>query len=137
MLLSSEDSSEYFQNKPNSFTIQLNKQIQFDGYWTVALTEFNVESLLSTSTIHEIFVCCNFCEETIVGSKELPVLRRIYLREKSPGNMIFTFPYYIPMKIGQLQQISLYITDKDGNLVSFINGPVNISLHFKKFPYIL
>lgn len=137
MLLSSEDSSEYFQNNPNNFTTQLNKQIQFDGYWTVALTEFNAESWLSTSKIHEIFVCCNICEETIVGSKEMPLLRRIYLEQKTTGNMIFTLPYYIPVKIAQIQQISLYIMDRDGKLVSFLNGAVNISLHFKKFRYIL
>ena len=137
MLLSSEDSSDYFQNKPNNFTIQLNKQIQFDGYWTVALTEFKVESWLTTSKIQEIFVCCNVCEETIVGSKEMPLLRRIYLEPKTTGHAIFTLPYYVPVKIAQIQQISLYITDRDGKLVSFLNGAVNISLHFKKFPYIL
>lgn len=51
--------------------------------------------------------------------------------------MIFSLPYYIPVKIAQIQQISLYITDKDGTLISFLNGAVNVSLHFKKFPYIL
>ena len=42
-----------------------------------------------------------------------------------------------PMKIGQLQQICIYITDRAGNLVSFLDGPVSVTLHFKKFPYVL
>lgn len=31
MVLTSTDSSDYFDNKPNSYRVQLNKQIQFDG----------------------------------------------------------------------------------------------------------
>lgn len=137
MVLTSTDSSDYFDNKPNSYRVQLNKQIQFDGYWTVALTEFSSESwITSEKKKSELFVCCDICEETLIGAKEAPLLRRIYLGQK-PGNITYTLPYYIPVKIGQLQQIGIYITDRDGNLVSFLDGPVTVTLHFKKFPYVL
>lgn len=136
MVLTSTDSSEYFENKPHCFRVQLNKQIQFDGYWTVALTEFSTESLISSKKKSELFVCCDICEESIVGGKEAPLLRRIYLG-KNPKNITYSQPYYIPVKIGQLQQIAIYITDRDGNLVSFLNGPVTVTLHFKKIPYVL
>lgn len=33
-------------------------------------SEFNVKSWLTTSKIHEICVCCNVCEETIVAIEE-------------------------------------------------------------------
>lgn len=137
MVLTSMDSSEYFENKPNCFRVHLSKQIQFDGYWTVALTEFSTESwTTSNKTKSELFVCCDICEETIIGGKEAPLLRRISLGEK-PENITYTLPYYIPVKIGQLQQIAVYITDREGNLVSFLNGPVTVTLHFKKFPFVL
>lgn len=136
-VLKSTDSSEYFDNNPNCFRIHLNKQIQFDGYWTVALTEFTTESWDAAKKTSEVYICCDICEETIVGGKDLPLLRHVYLGEKQENNIIYTLPYYIPVKVGELQQICIYITDRTGNLVSFFDGPVSATLHFKKFPYVL
>lgn len=137
MVLRSTDSSEYFENKSNCFRIQLNKQVQLDGYWTIGLTEFTTESWNSNKKSQEVFICCDMCEETFVGGKDMPLLRRVYLGEKQETNIIYELPYYIPVKIGQLQQICIYITDREGNLVSFLDGPVSVTLHFKKFPYVL
>lgn len=137
MVLRSTDSSEYFENKSNCFRIQLNKQVQLDGYWTIGLTEFTTESWNSNKKSQEVFICCDMCEETFVGGKDMPLLRRVYLGEKQETNIIYELPYYVPVKIGQLQQICIYITDREGNLVSFLDGPVSVTLHFKKFPYVL
>lgn len=137
MVLRSTDSSEYFENKPNCFRIQLNKQVQLDGYWTIGLTEFTTERWKSNKKSQEVFICCDMCEETFVGGKDMPLLRRVYLGEKQETNIIYELPYYVPVKIGQLQQICIYITDREGNLVSFLDGPVSVTLHFKKFPYVL
>lgn len=137
MVLRSTDSLEYFDNKPNCFRIQLSKQVQFDGYWTVAVTEFTTASWDVSKKSPEVFICCDICEETFVGGKDLPLLRRVFLGKEKENNIIYKLPYYIPMKIGQLQQICIYITDRAGNLVSFLDGPVSVTLHFKKFPYVL
>ena len=137
MVLRSTDSVEYFDNKPNCFRVQLNKQVQLDGYWTVAVTEFTTESWDAIKKVPEMFVCCDICQETIVGGKDIPLLRRVFLGEKTEHNIIYKLPYYVPVKIGQLQQICIYITDRAGNLVSFLDGPVSVTLHFKKFPYVL
>ena len=137
MVLRSTDSSEYFDNKPNCFRIQLNKQVQLDGYWTVSLTEFTTESWDSSKKFQEVFICCDMCEETFVGGKDMPLLRRIYLGEKQEANIIYKSRYYVPVKIGQFQQICIYITDRAGTLVPFLDGPVSVTLHFKKFPYVL
>lgn len=137
MVLRSTDSSEYFEKQPNCFRIQLNKQVQLDGYWTIGLTEFATERWNSNKKSQEVFICCDMCEETFVGGKDMPLLRRVYLGEKQETNIIYELPYYVPVKIGQLQQICIYITDREGNLVSFLDGPVSVTLHFKKFPYVL
>lgn len=140
MVLKSTDSSEYFDNQPNCFRVQLNKQIQLDGYWTVALTEFATESWDPAKKTPEVYICCDICEETIVGGKDLPLLRRVFLGEKLENNIIYTLPYYIPVKIGQLQQICIYITDRTGNPVSFLDGPVSATLPFSFLsfsPYVL
>lgn len=137
MVLKSTDSSEYFDNQPNCFRVHLNKQIQLDGYWSVALTEFATESWDLVKKTPEVYICCDICEETIVGGKDLPLLRRVFLGEKQENNITYTLPYYIPVKIGQLQQICIYIIDRAGNPVSFLDGPVSATLHFKKFPFVL
>ena len=111
--------------------------MQLDGYWTVALTEFTTESWDSNKKSREVFICCDICEETFVGGKDMPLLRRVFLGEKKENNIIYKLPYYVPVKIGPLQQICIYITDKAGNFVSFLDGPVSITLHLKKFPYVL
>lgn len=105
----STDSAEYFENKPNYFRVQLNKQIQFDGYWTVALTEIHIQNWITSKKNSDIFYCSDICEETIVGGKELSLLRYVNLGEKPNSNIIYTAPYYIPIKIGQLQHIAIYI----------------------------
>lgn len=93
MVLTSTDSSEYFDNKPNCFRVHLNKQIQLDGYWTVALTEFTTESWDLSKKTSDVFICCDICEETIVGGKDVPLLRRVFLGEKQE-NIIYTLPYF-------------------------------------------
>lgn len=85
MVLRSTDSSEYFENKPSCFRIQLNKQVQLDGYWTIGLTEFTTERWKSNKKSQEVFICCDMCEETFVGGKDMPLLRRVYLNGKK-GN---------------------------------------------------
>ena len=109
--MSSTDSKQYFSNTPNIFTVQLNKQIQFDGYWVVALTEFDLKNNHPGSRITngEIFVCCDICQETFVGGREIPLLRRITLERDKDSNIIFSLPYYISVKVSQIQQIQIYL----------------------------
>ena len=138
MILSSTDSSNYFNNSPNNFTVQLNRQVQFDGYWVVAVTDFNIKNYKQNKTNeHEIFLYCDICQETFVGGREIPLLRRIVLNSDQKTNIIFTTPYYIPLKVSQLQQIKIYIKNRKGDPVSFQTEEVTLTLHFKKFPYIL
>ena len=136
IIVSSTDSEKFFNNTPYFFTVQLNRQIQFDGYWVVALTEFNISNRkVGEFDDTEIFVCCDICQETFVGDKEMPLLRRIKLEKEN--NIVYTLPYYIPVKISQLQQLQIHIKDRQGKFVSFRDEQVTLTLHFKKFPYIL
>jgi hypothetical protein len=49
----------------------------------------------------DVYIYTNLCEDTIVGDKELPLLRRVYLKTSSP-NEIFTHPYEVPTRLGQV-----------------------------------
>ena len=101
----------------------------------MALTEISTNGWKGDQK-SEIHVCCDVCQETFIGGKYVPLLRRVFLGENKDSNIIYTSPYYIPLKTDQLQQIYIYITDRDGNLASYLNGPISVTVHFKKFPYI-
>lgn len=108
MVLASTDSSEYFDNKPEFFRIQLSKQIQLDGYWMVGLTEFTTHSWIHSRKQSEIYVCCDICQEMFIGGKEISLLRRVFLSDKKEDNLIYTNPYYIPLKTRNIHQINIY-----------------------------
>jgi hypothetical protein len=103
----------------------------------VGLTEFTVGSNGTVGENSEIYICCDICEETFVGGKEVSLLRRVVLGTEKGYNFIFTAPYYVPIKNTSLQQISIYITDREGNFISFLKAPVTVTLHFKKFAFVL
>ena len=48
--------------------VQFNRQLQFDGDWMVALTEFSTNSSTSDKT-SDVYVCCDVCQESLVGTK--------------------------------------------------------------------
>jgi len=59
------------------------------------------------------------------------------LGDKKQDNIIYENPYYIPLKVGAVEQIHVYIKDWKGNEASFLKSRVNLTLHFKKFPFVL
>lgn len=64
-----------------------------------------------------------------IGGKEISLLRRVFLSDKKEDNFIYTNPYYIPLKTRNIHQINIYLTDRDGNLNSFLDGRVTVTLH--------
>lgn len=136
MILSSLDDRELFDNKPYDFRVQFNRQLQFDGYWMVGLTEISVTSVLQKGNCKELFIYCNVCQESFVGTQEVPLLRRVYLTETENCNIIYDSTYYVPMKLSELRYLHVYIRDSKGQPSSILEGDVTITLHFKKFPFI-
>lgn len=63
----------------------------------------------------------------IVGDKELPLLRRVYLK-RSSEDQIFKYPYEVSTRLGQVHDVHIYIKDTDGLEASFLQKHTSVTL---------
>lgn len=135
MVLSSDDGKLFYSdNKPFDFRIKLNRPIQLEGYWVLAITEF---STTERGAKEEMFVYSDVCQDSFIGDSEQPLIRRISFNDKNSHIIIYENPYYVPVKLDTIQQIHIYIKDSTGQEASFLKKKVTVTLHFKKFPFIM
>ena len=129
LVVKSTDSTfTYPTNQPWDFRVRLPTPLSLEGYWTIELTEFYINNL----TNKEIFVFCSLCDMSIVGGKEVPLLRRIYLQNEK--NVIFTAPYQIPLRCADVTDIHIYIKDAQDKPASFLTDPPTLTLVFRRHP---
>ena len=127
MLLKSSDSLDlYGNNKPYDFHVHLPRPLTLTGYWTVSLLEI----CMFSNKRKDVYIYSNLCEDTIVGDKELPLLRRVYLKRSSP-NEIFIYPYEVPTRLGQVHDVHVYIKDETGQEASFLREETTVTLELK------
>jgi hypothetical protein len=132
MVLSSYDEKDFFPNNTShNFFVKLNRALQFDGYWVVALTEIGTSERAQKD---EFVVYSDICQDSFVGSSEQPLLRRIFYEDVNDKNIIYVNPYYVPVNLKDIQQIYIYIKDENGNEASFLKKKVTVALHLKKIP---
>lgn len=149
MVLKSSDGSHLFeQNMAYDFTVQLDRQINLEAYWVVALTEIDLTYKSSSKYIDDVYVYSNICEESFVGSSEKPLLRKVHISKDATDarvirkmkhyrtNVIFNTPYYVPVRLGQVNQVHIYLRDDKGQPCSVINLEACVTLHFKKYPFL-
>ena len=135
LVLSSDDGKTFFpENTSFDFMVKLNRTIQLDGYWVVAVTEINVTDRIAAKENQELLVYSDICQDSFVGDTEKPLLRRAYTET---NNIIYSNPYYKPVKMGGLQQVHIYIKNRKGEKASFLKKKVTITLHLKKFPFVI
>ena len=99
MLLKSPDSPLFHPtNQPYCLRVHLPKPLNLNGVWTVSLLEFSLDlGQTKQRGLSEAFLCSIICKDTIVGDKELPLIRRVYLEKE---NIIYLCPYEVPIKLG-------------------------------------
>ena len=83
----------------------------------------------------ELFVYANLCDNTVLGGHDVPLLRRVWLKDNKQ-NIIYHVPYDVPLRMGQFQDVHIYINDSQGKQASFIRDKVSVTLHLKKRPFI-
>ena len=128
LVLRSTDSQQiYSGNTPYDFLVHLPKPLYLQGHWTVSLLEFN---LSTASTQPELYVCSNLCQDTVVGERELPLLRLV--NYKKAENIIYNFHYEIPLRLGEFQDVRVYIRDSNNQPASYLKGTTTITLLLKK-----
>ena len=135
MVLKSTDSPLYHpSNQPDSFRVHLPKPLILNGVWTVSLLEFSLDpGQTKQRGLPEIFVCSDICEDTIVGEREMPLIRRVYLEKE---NIIYQCPYEVPIKLGQFQDVHVYIKDAKNAPASFLSGEVTVTLLLRRIPFL-
>lgn len=64
--------------------------------------------------------------------------KKNFFEDVNGRNVIHVYiqPYYVPVKLSDVQQIHIYIKDENGNDASFFKTKVTVTLHFKKFPFL-
>jgi hypothetical protein len=135
----SDQSDDYFlENRVWKFKVHLDVPMAFDGFWKLALVEFNarLDKKVRKSPAGEfLFVYTNLCKESIVHGTEQPILRKMKKNASDGWDIIFDTPIYVPLKRKEVQEFEVYIKSEDGTLASFLESPVNLTLHFKRYPF--
>ena len=106
--LTSEDSPIHSGNTSNDFIIELPGSLNLKGRWECALVDTNRRYT---------DVYCDWCVDSIVGEKRLPILRRLL----ASGTQ---YPLYIPINQGPKQRIRI-------NLTQPTQGTTHIVLHIR------
>ena len=136
MVLSSEDcKATYPGNKPYDFLVHLSSPISLSGYWSVSMLEFSIGRGKTKYPTEELFVFSNLCDNTILAGREVPLLRRVWF-DDNKQNVIYELPYDVPLRIGQFQEVHIYIKDSSGSPASFILDRVTVALRLKKHPFL-
>ena len=55
----------------------------------------------------------NLCDNTVLGGHDVPLLRHVWLKDVKQ-NIIYQVPYDVHLRIGQFQDVHIYIKDPQG-----------------------
>ena len=116
------------QSGPGEFTVTLPQTLQLPHLWECSLKHLSLKDGDLPSHVTSFFVCCDFCEESIVKSKGFSVLRQVSNFEKD-----FTFldPYYMRVTRTAINSFKISIRDQELEPVWF-SGTVTCTLHFRR-----
>lgn len=135
-LKSSDSKQSYFpDNTPYKFRVKLNQRLNLDGFWVVSLTELHFGKVDITD-LNDTYVdvLCNICDSSLVGEHQMPILRRIDLRQAP--SYTFANEYIIPIKVKETPHIELHIKARNGTHSSFLKEETHATLHLRRYPFI-
>ena len=59
------------------------------------------------------------------------------MNRKNGWHSMFDSPIYLPMKRTELIEFELYIKTDDDKFTIFLQSPIHLTLHFKRYPFFL
>jgi len=104
----------------------------------VALTEISIQTASKKrNKPHEdtLFIFSNICKESTLNGGKHALLRRIEKNDNNSWKYVFSTPFYLPVNKSEIQEIDFYIKTESGDFASFINSPVYLTLHLKRYPF--
>ena len=114
--------------RPESFHSELPEALLLAGAWEVALCQLQVPKVKSKTS--SLFLFSDICDNSIVGTRRLPLLRRTPLPRR--GEVEIYHFQYVPVRLQQLRRIQVHINTTIDDPASFDIGPASCTLHFKK-----
>ena len=130
-LASTDDTERFPNNAGNDFTVNLSPEIKIPRGedWSVAITELEISPSISTTFV----ICSDICEGSHTGNIQLPALRTFYpITSGSKHLFTFILPYYVRLRKNLLDHIRVYITDRQGKILSLSTTTLKVTLHLRK-----
>ena len=128
LFLSSVDSINYFpDNVQANFQIKLDTALMLDEYWYVALCEIQYRMVVADMS-RSLSVYCTLSRPTVIKDRTDCIIRRFARR----GSQEFRHRQYFPIVQRYVERIGIHILDDKDRIPSFLNEPVEITLHLKR-----
>ena len=129
LIISSNEFDEVYPlNNNTKFRIDLPSVLFLDSRWEVGLTEVWFRS---GEYREQLDLCTDFCIESLVNGKFIPLLRRIETK-KGYNHIIYSNPVYVNLSRSDLKQVLFYINRVQGKILSFMKGELTLKVHFRK-----
>lgn len=129
MILSSKEFDHtYPLNSNTNFSLDLPSTLILDKRWEVAVTELWFRNITNRG---QMDLCADFCSETLVNGKFIPLLRRVEMK-KGYNHITYTTPNYFNISRSELKHLNFFITHTSGESTSFLREELTLKVHFRK-----
>ena len=138
LYVQSDESNAYFvDNSTTRFRVQLKFPLYLPGVWKVALVEFHAtdRSKATTKADDCLYIYSDICKESVVYGEERPLLRRLEKNLDGKWDYILNTPFYVPVAKNEVREFEVYIRGQRDQKVTQVAKPVNLTLHFKRYPF--
>lgn len=130
----STDLQNVHNNKGGLFIVELPNIKHFNHHaYETALMELTFKK--NQEILDNILILLDIATFSVVGSQELPILRRLPLEtlQTSWVHIIYNYPFYVPVSQTEVNKIAISIVhEADKSVVDFSNSPVSLVLHFRR-----
>ena len=94
---------------------------------------FEISGRVAPYTDMPLFLCTDFIQDSAIGPKMMPILRRIQLLPDSESpeatlNQVFHKMLWLPTNRDAVDELRVYISDEHGNIRSFDYCQVSCTL---------
>ena len=137
--VNSDESDAYFpDNEVHRFKVHLETPLMLEGLWKVGLIEFRAK-LGKSKPVKEdsLLVFTNLCSESVVNGVQQPLLRRLEKNVRDGWSYILDSVIYLTVKKSEVLEFDVYIKTDSGTSPSFLQSPIKLTLHFKRYPFLL
>ena len=134
MTVNSDMSIVYFpNNKPYQFKTHLQSSINLNGNWKVSLVDISMSD--SSKKSYNLYIHSDICGESILDGDKENILRMVKAYRSGRWTQECINHQYISINKSEIRDIEFSIRNKKGELASFLQNPVTITLHFRSYPF--